>query len=40
MRDQWLLCMKRAIELEIKQPQHREAIYQAISTLADNMRNR
>lgn len=40
MRDQWLLCMKRAIELEIKQPQHREAIYQAISTLADHMRNR
>ena len=40
MHDQWLLCMKRAIELEIKLPQHREAIYQAISTLADNMRNR
>lgn len=40
MRDQWLLCMKRAIELEIQQPQHREAIYQAISTLADHMRNR
>ncbi|MCL1043633.1 group II truncated hemoglobin [Shewanella marisflavi] len=39
MRDQWLLCMERALAIEIKEPQHREAIYQAISTLADHMRN-
>ena len=39
MRDQWLLCMKAAIELEIKDPQHQHAIYSAISTLADHMRN-
>lgn len=39
MRDQWLLCMKSAIDKEIAEPQHREAIYQAISQLADHMRN-
>ncbi|MCL1039777.1 group II truncated hemoglobin [Shewanella submarina] len=39
MRDQWLLCMKAAIEKEIKEAQHRQAIYQAISQLADHMRN-
>ncbi|MCE9680554.1 group II truncated hemoglobin [Shewanella sp. AS1] len=40
MRDQWLKCMKAAIELEIKEPQHKDAIYQAVATLADHMRNR
>ncbi|MDB2387263.1 group II truncated hemoglobin [Shewanella sp.] len=39
MRDQWLVCMKAAIELEVKDPQHQQAIYSAISTLADHMRN-
>jgi len=39
MRDQWLLCMQRAIAIEIKDPQHQQAIFQAISTLADHMRN-
>ncbi|GIU44650.1 group II truncated hemoglobin [Shewanella colwelliana] len=39
MRDQWLFCMQRAIEIEIKDPQHQQAIFQAISTLADHMRN-
>jgi hemoglobin len=40
MRDQWLLCMQRALDKCIAQPQHRDAIYQAIATLADHMRNR
>ncbi|RTR27477.1 group II truncated hemoglobin [Shewanella atlantica] len=39
MRDQWLFCMKQAIEIEIKEEEHQTAIFQAISTLADNMRN-
>ncbi|MCG9698376.1 group II truncated hemoglobin [Shewanella sp. Isolate11] len=39
LRDQWLLCMKKAIEIEISEAQHQQAIYQAISTLADHMRN-
>ncbi|MGS0727403.1 globin domain-containing protein, partial [Shewanella sp. 0m-11] len=39
MRDQWLVCMKAAIEKEVKDPQHQQAIYSAISTLADHMRN-
>ena len=40
MRDQWLLCMKYAIEDCVKKPEHQAAIYEAISTLADHMRNR
>lgn len=39
MRDQWLLCMKAAIEIEVTEPQHQQAIYSAIATLADHMRN-
>jgi hemoglobin len=39
MRDQWLTCMQVAIETHIKKPEHRQAIIQAISTLADHMRN-
>lgn len=39
MRDQWLVCMKAAIEIEVKEQQHQQAIYSAISTLADHMRN-
>ncbi len=39
MRDQWLTCMQAAIETHIKKPEHRQAIIQAISTLADHMRN-
>ncbi|GGP57415.1 group II truncated hemoglobin [Shewanella saliphila] len=40
MRDQWLICMRAAIENCIKKPEHQQVIIQAISTLADNMRNR
>lgn len=39
MRDQWLICMRAAIDKCIKKPEHRQAIIQAISTLADHMRN-
>ncbi len=39
MRDQWLLCMKAAIDIEISDAQHQQAIYQAIAQLADHMRN-
>ncbi len=39
MRDQWLLCMRFALETHIKKPEHRAAINEAISALADHMRN-
>ncbi|MCH1921098.1 group II truncated hemoglobin [Shewanella sp. A3A] len=39
MRDQWLLCMRAALEGTIKNAEHRRVIYQAISQLADHMRN-
>lgn len=39
MIEQWLLCMNNAIEIEIAEPQHREAIFQAISKLARHMHN-
>lgn len=39
MRDQWLICMNAAVDICIKKPEHRVAIIQAISILADNMRN-
>jgi hemoglobin len=40
MRDQWLICMRAAIQNNIKKPEHQQVIIQAISALADNMRNR
>ncbi|MCL1143877.1 group II truncated hemoglobin [Shewanella gaetbuli] len=39
MRDQWLLCMQAALDKCVKKPEHRQAIIQALSTLADHMRN-
>lgn len=39
MRDQWLLCMDAALKQTIKNAEHRRVIYQAISQLADHMRN-
>lgn len=39
MRDQWLICMRAAIQKCVKKPEHQQAIIQAISTLADHMRN-
>ncbi len=40
MVDQWLICMEQAIIKVIKKPEHQGVIFQAISTLANNMRNR
>ncbi|GIU52931.1 MULTISPECIES: group II truncated hemoglobin [Shewanella] len=40
MVDQWLTCMEQAIIQAIKKPEHRQVIFQAISTLANNMRNK
>ena len=39
MRDQWLMCMEHALNEHVEQPEHQQAIFQAISTLADHMRN-
>ena len=39
MRDQWLTCMRSAIKNSVKKPEYQQVIIQAISTLADNMRN-
>ncbi|WP_298776508.1 group II truncated hemoglobin [uncultured Shewanella sp.] len=40
MVDQWLTCMDQAIIKVIKKPEHQRVIFQAISTLANNMRNK
>ena len=39
MRDQWLFCMKHAIAVTVEKAEHQAAILEAISTLADHMRN-
>ncbi|QSX37319.1 group II truncated hemoglobin [Shewanella sedimentimangrovi] len=39
LRDQWLICMRYALEQHITNPDHRQVIYRAIATLADHMRN-
>ncbi|WP_133405440.1 group II truncated hemoglobin [Parashewanella tropica] len=39
MRDQWLECMGYALGKSLKSPEHQKVIFQAISTLADHMRN-
>lgn len=38
-RDQWLLCMREAMMLHVKDPALREKLYQALAGLADHMRN-
>ncbi|ARD20382.1 MULTISPECIES: group II truncated hemoglobin [Shewanella] len=40
MVEQWLTCMEQAIIKAIKKPEHQQVIFQAISTLANNMRNK
>ena len=40
MRDQWLMCMKHALAESVEILEHEQAIFQAISTLADHMRNK
>jgi hemoglobin len=39
-RDQWLLCMRRALNDQVKDAPLRDALYRALSDLADHMRNR
>lgn len=39
-RDQWLLCMRQALDETIHHAQAREGIYEALVGLADHMRNR
>lgn len=39
-RDQWLLCMREAMALHVKDDSLRERLYQALAGLADHMRNR
>ncbi len=39
LRDQWLMCFEYALNKSVKQPEHRDVIFQAISTLADHMVN-
>jgi hemoglobin len=39
-RDQWLMCMRLAMEEHIADPLLRQGIYRALADLADHMRNR
>ena len=39
-RDAWLLCMRRAMEKEVADPQAREWVLEKLSGVADWMRNR
>lgn len=38
-RDQWLLCMREAMELHVKDDAMRAKLYEALAGLADHMRN-
>ena len=39
-RDQWLLCMRRALDEQVKDAPLRDALFRALSDVADHMRNR
>lgn len=39
-RDQWLACMKPALEQHVADAALRETLYEAMADLADHMRNR
>ncbi len=39
LRDQWMLCMTRALDLQINNPLTRMQLRQSFSKLADHMRN-
>lgn len=38
-RDQWLLCMKQALEENVAEPGLRNRLFEAMAALADHMRN-
>jgi hemoglobin len=39
-RDQWLMCMRMAMDEVLPADESREQLYQALADLADHMRNR
>jgi hemoglobin len=39
-RDQWLLCMRQALDETVDDVALRDALYRAVADLADHMRNR
>ena len=39
-RDQWLMCMRRALEEQVGDAGLRDKLYRALADLADHMRNR
>lgn len=39
-RDQWLMCMRQALEEQCIDPVLRETLFKALTGLADHMRNR
>jgi len=40
MRDQWMLCMRHALDETVTDPAFREELYQSLWGVADHMRNR
>ncbi len=40
MRDQWMHCMRHALDQTIEDPVFREELYQSLWHVADHMRNR
>ncbi|MEW6764562.1 MAG: group II truncated hemoglobin [Pseudomonadota bacterium] len=40
MRDQWMHCMRHALDETVEDPAFREELYQALWSVADHMRNR
>jgi hemoglobin len=39
-RDQWLMCMRQAVEEQIHEGPFRDKLWEAIISLADHMRNK
>jgi hemoglobin len=39
-RDQWLMCMRQALDEQVADESVREPVYRALAELADHMRNR
>lgn len=39
-RDQWLMCMRQALDEQVADESLREPVYRAIAELAEHMRNR
>jgi len=40
MRDQWMHCMRHALDQTVEDPVFREELYQSLWSVADHMRNR